>query len=311
MKINLIGWYGKGNIGDDSFQSVFSGAFAGHELVFSQRPDLSADAFILGGGGVIDYGYFDGLEKIGEKPLYAVGVDIPLSGPKYDDLILKFPFRKILVRSKEYCWLARSQGLTNVFFMPDLAFWMDPPKKAKSNFPPKLGVSLMNHLLENEDHLQEHIMRVLEMRKDTFDISFLVFKDSDEDMISKVLSKGSVPCQVLKPKTPEEMLNIISDLNVLLTMRFHGAVFANICKIPFISLSNPGKHSIFCEQENIHDSFLDIRDLNPYKLMTALERMLAASARDSFPRGKPDVNRELVKAELSMIRQEIESLILR
>lgn len=310
MKINFIGWYGEKNIGDDSFQTVFSGAFSGHDLVFSQKPDLSADAFILGGGGVIDYGYFDGLEKIGDKPLYAAGVDIPLSGARYDDLILKFPFRKILVRSKEYCWLARSQGLTNVSFMPDLAFWMEPPVSRRS-FPPKLGVSLMKHLLDDEDHLQEHIMRVLELRKDTFDIYFLVFKDHDEDMISKVLSKGSIPCKVLKPKTPDEMLKIIADLNVLLTMRFHGAVFANICKVPFISLSNTGKHSIFCEQENLHDSFLDIRDLNPYKLMAALERMLAASARDSFSRGKPELNRELVVKELGMIREEIEGLVLR
>jgi len=302
MKINFIGWYGKNNLGDDSFQSVFSQAFYGHDLIFSEKPDLSADAFILGGGGVIDYGYFEGLENLGSRPLYAVGVDIPLSGPRYGDLIMKFPFRKIYIRSKEYCWLARAQGLSNVVYMPDIAFYLEPPVKSKFNFPPKLGVSLMNHLLQDEEHLQDHIARVLEVRKDTFDISFLIFKESDEITVSKILSKCSIPCQIVKPKTPEEMLKVISNLDVLLTMRFHGAIFANICKVPFVSLSDTGKHSIFCEQENLHSSFLDIRDLNPYKLFVSLERMYETKSR-----GTPEINRKAVVFTLSEIRKELES----
>lgn len=302
MKINFIGWYGEGNLGDDSFQLVFSEAFSGHEQVFSQKPDLSCDAFILGGGGVIDAGYFDGLSKIGNKPLYAIGVDIPLCGERYS-LLLNHAFKKILVRSKEYFWLAREQGLLNVSFIPDIAFWISPVTKKDSHVKPQLGVSLMNHLLKGETHLQDHIMRVLDRKGDLVDITFLAFKKIDLDMINDVLSRRSIPCKVIAPQTPEEMISHISGLDVLLTMRFHGAVFANICKVPFISLSVPGKHSIFCEQEDLHDSFLDIRDLNEYKLLSRLNKMLSVG-----PRGNPESNHRRVRDELLKIRAEIELL---
>lgn len=302
MKVNCIGWYGEGNLGDDSFQHVFSEAFSGHEMVFSQKPDLTCDAFILGGGGVIDDGYFDGLDQIGNKPLYAIGVDIPLCGDKYN-LLLRHPFRRILVRSKEYFWLAREQGLKNVGFIPDIAFWISSPERNRSN-KPRLGVSLMNHLLKGELHLQDHIMRVLDRKRDLVDITFFAFKAVDLTIIQDVLSRRSIPCEVLAPKTPLEMISHIASLDALLTMRFHGAVFADICQVPFISLSVPGKHSILCEQEDLHDSFLDIRDLNEYKLLVRLNKMLSAG-----DRGNPHQNHAQVRSELLKIRSEIEGLI--
>lgn len=300
-RINFIGWYGMNNIGDDSFEVVFREAFSGHELIFTQVPDKTADAFLLGGGGVVDFGYFDGLAQVKEKPIYAVGVDIPLSGDRYR-LVTDTPFRKILVRSKEYFWLGREQGIKNIAYMPDLAFWFESPERKTSN-KPKLGVSLTQHLLSSETHVQDHLGRVLSRKKDLWDIVFLVFKPEDRAIIETVARKHSIPCRIESPKTPQEMLVEISQLNALLTIRFHGAIFANVCKVPFISLSTPGKHSLFCEQEDLHDSFIDFRDVNEYKLLTALNKMMS-----SIERGNPHRNREIVRTELGLIRAEIESL---
>lgn len=303
IRINFIGWYGMGNIGDDAFQSVFQQAFSGHELIFSQKPDPTAEAYILGGGGVVDHGYFDGLEQVGAKPVYAVGVDIPLDGPRYD-LIKRTPFRKILVRSKEYFWLGREQGLKNISYMPDLAFWFNPPERSAPTGKIKLGVSLTEHLLKDQEHIQDHISRVLSRKRDHLEIVFLVFKKEDENIINKVMERGSFACKVLKPNTPEMMLDRMSELGALLTMRFHGAVFANVCRVPFLSLSTPGKHSLFCEQEELHDSFLDFRDVNEYKLLAALNRMVTFKMR-----GTPHKNHEMVRRELNSIRFEIERLV--
>lgn len=301
VRVNFIGWYGMRNIGDDSFQSVFEQAFKGHELTFTQKPDPLAEVHILGGGGVVDFGYFDGLDS--KKPCYAVGIDIPLNGPRYD-LLQRIPFRKILVRSKEYFWIAREQGLKNIRYMPDLAFWFSPPERVAPFGKIKLGVSLTSHLLESETHVQEHISRVLHRKKDLHDIVFLVFKPEDERMIEKVINLNPFPCRVVKPETPEQMLEVVSELGVLLTMRFHGAVFANVCRVPFLSMSAPGKHSLFCEQEDLHDSFLDFRDVNEYKLLSALNRMASFKMR-----GTPHKNHELVRRELALIRHEIERLV--
>jgi polysaccharide pyruvyl transferase WcaK-like protein len=290
------------NIGDDSFRSVFEQAFNGHELTFTHKPDPLAEVHILGGGGVVDFGYFDGLAG-SKKPLYAVGVDIPLNGPRYD-LLKRTPFRKILVRSKEYFWLAREQGLKNISYMPDLAFWFSPPERALASGKTKLGVSLTENLLEPNPHIQGHISRVLHRKKDLHDIVFLVFKPEDERVIEKVISLNPLPCEIVKPETPEQMLERVSELGLMLTMRFHGAVFANVCRVPFLGLSTPGKHSVFCEQEDLHDSFLDFRDVNEYKLLAALNRM------SSFKmRGTPHKNHELVRRELALIRHEIERLV--
>lgn len=302
IKINFIGWYGMKNIGDESFKSVFQQAFSGHDLIFSQKPEASVDVYILGGGGVVDFGYFDGLEKANGRPMYAVGVDIPLSGDRYD-LVKKTPFRKILIRSKEYFWIAREQGLKNIAYMPDLAFWYTPPERKAPSGKLKLGVSLTEHLLNSEEHIQDHISRVLYRKKDQLEIIFVVFKPEDETMIQKVISRRPFSCKVLKPETPEQMLDRISELDALLTMRFHGAVFANVCRVPFISLSTPGKHSLLCEQEELQDSFLDFRDVNEYKLLSALNRMLTFKMR-----GTPHKNYDAVRKELDLIRFEIERL---
>jgi polysaccharide pyruvyl transferase WcaK-like protein len=300
MKINFIGWYGQNNIGDDCFQLVFSESFHGHDLVFTQKPDLSCDAFIWGGGGVIDYGYFEGIDSILDKPLYAVGVDIPLSGEKYS--LIQYPFKKILVRSKEYFWLAREQGMKNVSYIPDLAFWVHPPEKKEST-KPRIGVSLMRHLLQDEIHLQDHIGKVLCRKQNLADILFLVFKGNDLQIIESVMSRWDIKGSIITPATPTEMIETISTLDTILTVRFHGAVFANLCRVPFISLSVPGKHSLFCEQEELNDSFLDIRDLNEYKLLARMNKMLSSESR-----GNPYQNHLNVRGELHKIRLEIEEL---
>jgi polysaccharide pyruvyl transferase WcaK-like protein len=270
MKINIVGWYGNKNIGDEAFRDVFNQHLT--NLTFSELPDLTADAIILGGGGVMGGNYLTGLETY-KGPLYGIGVDIALNGPQWEAL-KQLPFKRIYVRSREYADLAKKE-LSKIVYCPDLAFSLFDENRVstkQNRFGIILSQDLAPHLKGDKGN---HIATAL--RSIGVEVVFITLfqKDgSDHKMNLEVATKSRLPLfSLLLPSTPTEALNLISSLDFVVSMRFHGAIFAALTGVPFIALANKGKCSLFCEQEGLFEHYIELAELTEYKLLHRIEHM--------------------------------------
>ena len=59
MKIDVLGWYFKNNIGDESYKFTFPLLFPGHEFNFFDELKTSATTVILGGGNILNKEFVD------------------------------------------------------------------------------------------------------------------------------------------------------------------------------------------------------------------------------------------------------------
>jgi polysaccharide pyruvyl transferase WcaK-like protein len=285
MKINLVGWYGEKNAGDEAFRAIFEKYLGDHELSFTSQVNKKADLSIFGGGGVMVKSYLNGVDA--KHPCYAVGVDIPLNGPEYKRLS-NLPFREIYVRSQEYAVLSKQQGFQTTY-APDIVFGLDVPelevlnedpeikKVLDSTTRPRLGIILTHDLLEHE-HMFEGLRSGLKDFQQFYDLVFIsMYQGSphSDHSINKRAAEGLDPDHcfyIHHTHDPLKILGVISQLHMLVSMRFHGVIFAAIAAVPFMSLAQPGKHSLFCEQEGLKDQWVDLRDFNYYKLISVLGR---------------------------------------
>ena len=271
MKINIVGWYGAKNIGDESFREVFLRQFPEHDLIFSSYPNLNTDAIILGGGGVVNGQYLEGLKKY-SKPLFAVGVDIAVNGEQWDR-IQRLPFKKIYVRSTEYAEIAAAK-VTNIGYCPDLAFSLYDEQRLVKNRR-KCGFIISQDLTGGVDHLGKLIRKILQ--NDFDEIVFIVVytgKQLDILATKSVAEESRSPHTIVIPSSPIETLQIMADLDLVISMRFHGIIFASILGVPFLALSNKGKCSLFCEQERLFGHHIELCEMNDVKMLDRVQWLL-------------------------------------
>lgn len=265
MLINIIGWYNEKNAGDEAFRMVFDRLFYDHDLVYSKSVLAEADRIVFGGGGVMCKSYLDSL---GSRSAYAIGVDVHLNGFEYERL-RAMDFKTIIVRSVEYAKIAQRQGWAEISYAPDIAFALDYPRT--SFIKNRIGIILTHEL---SDHGEKEIIKFLQHLLDIGKTPILiamyngVIKPDIETMgrVGKYFNKDidfHVNC------SPIAVMGSISSCEFLLSMRFHGSVFAAAMGVPFLSLANKGKHSLFCEQEGKPDCFLNLSDMSHDKLKDA------------------------------------------
>jgi len=97
MKIEILGWYGKNNVGDEAFRAAHHYIFRKHKLTFITPPNkcTNPDMVVLGGGAVVSPYYFDSLSKT-DCPKYMLGVSVSYISEM--DMIPKNTFKHIYLR---------------------------------------------------------------------------------------------------------------------------------------------------------------------------------------------------------------------
>lgn len=280
MLINIIGWYGEKNAGDEAFKFVFNEMFSYHDIVYSKKIIKEADRVILGGGGVMCGDYLD---ELGSRAVYAIGVDIHLSGATYDQL-RQINFKSIVTRSELYAGVANSQGWHAVSYAPDIAFALDYPKHECAK--DRVGI-ILNHEL-NEDALAEvslFIKHLFAIGKRPFFITMYDgLEKPDFNVCKKIQSNFLEYIPIFRNHKPIDVIQHIASCEFVMSMRFHGSIFAAGCGVPFLSLANRGKHSLFCEQEGIPLSFINLKDFDADLLKERynLNRNLIPSFEDNY-----------------------------
>lgn len=258
MLINVIGWYNEKNAGDEAFRMVFDQLFHDHEVIYSKSSVKEADRIVFGGGGVMCKSY---LENVDGKSLYALGVDVHLNGPEYVRL-RSMNFKSIIIRSKEYADIAKAQGWMEVSYAPDIAFSLDYPKW--DAVKDQVGIILTHELPQDkEKDICQFIQYLQTLGKRPVFIAMYEGVHKPDFNVCKRIARtyyDSIP--IHKNFSPIAVIKSISTCEFVLSMRFHGSIFASAMGIPFLSIANKGKHSLFCDQENMSECFLSLDCLN-------------------------------------------------
>ncbi len=291
MKIGIIGWYGQNNVGDEAFRVVFEDLFKGHELVFVRPPAdcPPCDIAILGGGAVTSPFY---LEKLPDCPRYAMGVDIAYASEI--NLIKAANFKEIYVRSHSDAAKLQEAGL-NAHWIPDLAFYLQPSgadilsKYRQSPSKKAIGV-----------FVTDYVNPAIDRPVDKFSARANQFIVGMAAELDRLAGKGHeillVPCStggygddrrinldlaafmkyqptnILETIDPQEMVDLISQLDVAVCMRFHSHIFAEITGTPFVSVEFTRKVEMFLEEHQHQtktavrkqaDGFFDFTNFQP------------------------------------------------
>src|SRR5262245_1457685 len=125
MHYRVLGWYGRGNCGDDAFVHAFRKLLAGCNLSF-QRPaagpihQRDAECLILGGGDVVKTYYLDCVPL--QLPLAVIGC-----GLGYESEIELLRERRIqyaVFRNRSDVAIAANAGIPAAY-APDICFSLD------------------------------------------------------------------------------------------------------------------------------------------------------------------------------------------
>ncbi len=123
--VEIFGYYGYNNAGDEAFKSVFQNTFKGDSVKFikSIQDDAEGASYILGGGAVINSFFFDAIKK--PVPLHLVGCSLP-HGPGDLAFLRNYPGSIVSVhlRSRADVEAALAADI-EAEFIPDIVFSLE------------------------------------------------------------------------------------------------------------------------------------------------------------------------------------------
>jgi len=251
----VLGWYGHGNLGDESFKAAFKTLWS--DVDFTFRDHLSDevntfDSLWVGGGSFLS-NEIPGVASTDVKvPIYIVGVGVdPGTKPSSRKLLEKA--RLVIVRD------TASLKHYPALVAPDLAFSIktDPcyigASKAK-----QVVILLNDFLTPNSDSpewrsvaYQWFINQFSEacnaLVEQGYVLHFMPMCTGDIDdrrisaaIVGRIKNKSRAIWYV-RPVTFDELMTQLANSEFTITQRFHGIVFSTICGTPFISIRSHDK----------------------------------------------------------------------
>lgn len=270
MKINIIGWYDKNNCGDESFKFVFNDIFKEHEIFYTTQEIIKdCDYYILGGGDIVKSFYLDGIPN--DVNFTAIGVGL---GYESESLLLKEKnVSKIYTRNKSDVDLFKNIGIDSKY-TPDIVFYIEKPdnisEKLESELP-KMGIVLTDHVNPSvvninakeynyNEFFKWELAESLDELSKKYKIYFIALSDYyyayDEKInleIQTRMQSGYKTILLKETNSPKRAMDLIQQMDVIITMKFHGIIFSTICNTPFINIGLSRKTNKFCEENNLKD----------------------------------------------------------
>jgi polysaccharide pyruvyl transferase WcaK-like protein len=295
MAYRILGWYGHGNCGDDAFRHAFHTLLPNEILSYESkftalRPE---EKLILGAGDVIKPYYLRLVPR--ELPLVVVGC-----GLGYESEVEFLKDRNLtfaILRNRRDVDLARAAGI-NARYAPDICFAIDPALHDPIAFKPisakkRLGVILSAHAapgIEQGDmreasyyeYLQWELAAILDYLTEYYDIYWISFSADfdawDEGVNFSVRRKMKTrDCQTFcsyQPNEPIRQLKLLAEMDLVITMKFHGAIFSTLCGVPFVAIGQTRKLCQYCAEEGIEELLIpkfSLERTRAYKVIKAAE----------------------------------------
>jgi polysaccharide pyruvyl transferase WcaK-like protein len=303
MKILVYGWYHQLNIGDDLFIQSFHKLFPTYQFVFCDHINVevlqAVDAVFFGGGSFLlerPNIPADALTLLKTKPIFYIGVGCEAEiNSTHADLIRQAK----LIATRSLDQVDRLKILNpNTMWIPDLVYCLQDdvtlsPKKNRSVLVMP-NISVVPHNLDPHWkhaswlHFKSEFSQFLDdLVKDGFSLNFLSMcrgiKDNDDwaasEMISHMFHRGEY---ILKnqPTRIEDVTQLISQYNLVITQRFHGIILSEMTKTPYIAIHHHDKlkYTIPC-----NGSFISYYNTSKHIFGETFDRTIGMKFSPSLP----------------------------
>lgn len=298
--ITVLGWYGHGNVGDESYKASFPLLLPEYNLTFTDSigdDHRVSDAFILGGGAVVEKPFLKQLNGIDNK--FIISVTANKSSP----IEMLKNFKQIIVRDIKSQSELQTLGIKSTL-MPDAAFLLkadrneghqfvrDLFKQERHDLYNKVIVIVYNaHLgVISEDRClaRDHI-NFLKTANDLADIidstpaSFIFIpfgqRDPWDDRITN--SWLASRCKFWKKNvviydriTFQQTLNIIASSDAVVSSRLHATIFGCVANVPFVDITHHDKNLGFLQTVGLEDWSVPYWRFDHTKCTTLLNEFL-------------------------------------
>ncbi len=285
MRILVFGWYGHGNVGDESFKDGFLKVWKNRDFTFIDRvtddvlsTQAQYDLCIIGGGDIINEKNINQLKQITCKKI-AMSVTITANSLFKDIEILDYIYVRDLMSLK----VLQDYGFKNCEYIPDIALCLKGDKdkgkvlieelfkKSGSNQRKKVYTIVINAHLQgnsqtshkNKNMFNKYVDDTVEVL-DSTDASFLFLPYSTslpwDDRVTnawvnshcKLYKKN---CVIYDKLSVKDTLDIIAASDMIITSRFHGLIYGITHNIPTVTISFHDKTAGFAN--TIGQKFLD------------------------------------------------------
>lgn len=325
MRTQVLGWHGRGNCGDDAFVSAFQELWPSKVFSFRQPSaepvSLSSDeTLILGGGDVVKPYYLDCIPK--DMPFSAIGCGLGYESEV--ELLRDRNVKSVVLRNRKDAELAKSHGI-NAQYAPDLCFALQVGSierqrlERKRPAKKKLGVILSAHALpgiEQPDRgvssyfefLQWELATIINFLAEWYEIYWISFSaDIDNwdeaahyNVRARMERRGGQTFIPYTPNTPLRQIGVVTQMDIVITMKFHGMIFAAMCGVPFVALGQTRKIRQFCAEEGLSDLCIAENSLQKERFLDTFKLAERDGLSDKLL-GISERNRGLVRAAASSI----------
>ena len=288
MKINIIGWYDRKNCGDESFKTVFNQIFNEHEIYYtSQGVKEDCDYYILGGGDVVKSFYLDHIPN--DKNLTCIGVGLEYESES--ELLKNKNINSIYVRNKQDVEIFSNHEIT-AKYTPDIVFNIERSPIIKNKIhsdKKKMAVILTDHVnpsVSNRDikeinyseYFKWELSESLDYLTKYYQIYFIALSDyyyaNDNKMnidIQSRMSHGYKSILLKETDDPYNLIDIIQQMDIVVSMKFHGLIFSTICHVPFINIGPSRKTNRFCTEMNLSEISFNPRTFNNVDFLSKIK----------------------------------------
>jgi polysaccharide pyruvyl transferase WcaK-like protein len=305
VNVSFVGWYGRSNCGDEAFKEAHRVVLPDAALAWFCEERLAANPdtrFVLGGGDVfLDY-YLDCIPADANFWVYGVGI----GGTREYDLVVahKHRINGIWLRNRGDVEVLNGLGV-QAHYTPDSVFnlrkqtlaWVRPPR----GLLPRLYVILSNNLYQSAqregligrlcylEYFKHELASSLDWLAQFYQIILMPFStdpnDFDPGFCADVYSlmhkfnrktNGDPAVRFLgEAPSPMKALEMLHGADMVLTMKFHGLVFATLLGVPFVNIGLSRKNQMFCADNGL--SHLSIEDYS-FSKDRLLEKVKAAES---------------------------------
>jgi polysaccharide pyruvyl transferase WcaK-like protein len=270
-KITILGWYDKENTGDESYKTSISSLFPHCRTVFTnciRKEHLDSDAFILGGGAVMEPPFLNQLDGLNNKFILSVTANTTADPEKLKT------FKRIWVRDIKSHAVLQKIGIESDL-VPDFAFLLGANRQSGHDFVAQKFKEVSAHLYTKIVTIvyNAHLAVIPSDRnlardettffKNTNDLASIIDNTNasfvfipfgqrapwDDRITNSWLSSR---CKfwdkniVIYDKINfQQTLDIIACSDAVISTRLHASIFSCVAGVPFVDITHHDKNMGF------------------------------------------------------------------
>lgn len=335
--VDVFGYYGHNNAGDEAFKSVFKATFNKKNINFvkSIEKQNSNTAYILGGGAVINAYFFNSIKA--HVPLHVVGCSLP-HGPGDLAFLRDYSGRLASVHLRSHADVEAALAANiEAEFIPDIVFSLEKTTEVSvSSLVEKACVQPVNFgkhnrtifLFVSDDYslvfgqkmerfheieqLKTELASTLDILAEKFDIvvpSLSVGHSARDYVFAADIArrmKNRHRLAIIESYVePETLINAIGSTDsIVISMKYHGLVFGLLNKKFVINIGSTRKNVHLMQDAGIEGLSLKHKDFSGKALLDAVEKNTAPHLLSKIDAIVSDWKKES-RAKLKAIRTKV------